>query len=113
MQWQIIVLHKTIFALEWLWQDYFLYEYYKKKFAERVEAFGRAKINAEKQVLRRTLSNAISQCYKPDDIGSDAIKHFCNYYKKDEIHMLHELQEIQKKKVLDISNISESTAIRR
>ena len=113
MHWQMILLYKPIFALEWLWQDYFLYEYYKKRFAERVEAFGRARINAEKQSLRCTLSDAISRCHKHDDIGSDAINHFCNYYKKDELQMLYELREIQEKKALDISNISEIPTIRR
>ena len=104
---------KLFFALEWLWQDYILYDYYKTKFAERVEAFGRARIDAEKGVLRQTLSDAIRQCHEPNDTRSDATNHFCNYYKKDELQMLFKLREVQEKKLLEVSNISESQAIKR
>ena len=91
------------FTLEWLWQDYILYNYYKKKLEERVEAFGRARIEAEKKILRRALSDALIRCHKPDDIEVDAIKHFCKYYKKDELEILVEMKDAQEGKVMEIS----------
>ena len=42
-------LSNNFFTLDWLWQDYILYDYYKNKLKERVDAFGRARIEAEKK----------------------------------------------------------------
>ena len=81
--------------------------------AERVEAFGQARINAERIILRRTLSDAINQCHQLNDTVSDAIKHFCTYYKKDELQMLVEVTNTQEKKVLAFSERKTIPAISR
>ena len=81
--------------------------------AERVEAFGQARINAERIILRRTLSDAINQCHQPNHAVSDAIHHFCNYYKKDELQMLVEVANTQEKRVLAFSKRSTIPATSR
>ena len=69
---------------------------------ERVEAFGLERINAEKIVLRHRLSDAIKQCDQPHDAVSSAIRHFCDYYKKDEFLMIDELRDAQRKRSIEI-----------
>ena len=109
--------HQTLsnifFTLDWLWQDYILYDYYKNKLKERVEAFGRVRIETEKKILRRTLSDALIGCHKPDDIVVDAVKHFCKYYKKDELEIIVELRDAQEGKVMEIPKGREILASRR
>ena len=102
-----------LFTLDWLWQDYILYEYYKAKLVKRVEAFGRERVETEKVLLRRTLSRAISECHKPHDTAPNATSHFCNYYKKDELQMLVEVRDAQQKRCMKISKVSKSPTTRR
>ena len=90
-----------------------LYDHYKAKLAKRVEEFGRKRVDAEKVLLRRTLSRAISQCHKPHDTAPNAMSHFCNYYKKDELQMLVEVRDAQQKRCMNISKISNSPTTRR
>ena len=80
---------------------------------ERVEAFGLERINAEKIVLRHTLSDAIKQCDQPHDAVSSTIRHFCDYYKKHELQMLVEVANAQEKKALAITKRSAIPATRR
>ena len=90
-------------SLEWLWQDYILYDYYKNKFLKRIEAFGWTNVNAGRQNLRNTLYRAISQCHQPANITlSRSFRHFCAYYQKDEYQMVDEVRDIQRKKSLEL-----------
>ena len=102
-----------LFTIDWLWQDYILYDYYKAKLVKRVEAFGRKRVDAEKVLLRSTLSRAISQCHKPHDTAPNAMSHFCNYYKKDELQMLVEVRDAQQKRCMKVSKSSKSPIARR
>ena len=80
---------------------------------KRVEAFGRERVDAEKVLLRRTLSREISQCHKSYDTAPNAMSHFCNYYKKDELQMLVEVRNAQQKRCMKVSKISKRPTTRR
>ena len=74
--------------------NYILYNYYKSKLEEKVETFGRAKINTEKKILRHTLPDAINQCHNPNDHPN-------------------EVRKAQEKKVLEIPKIIKIPESRR
>ena len=90
-------------SLDWLWQDFILYDYYKMKLLKRIEAFGRKNMDAEKQKLRNTLHRAVSQCHQTKyTTMSISARHFCTYHEKDEYQMVDEVRDIQRKKCLEI-----------
>ena len=102
------------FILDWLWQDYILYNHYKTKLLKKVEAFGRVEMDKEKQMMRNVLSRAISQCKVVQNVSTKNIRHFCNYYRKDEFLMIDEVRDIQRKKSLDIiSNLKSNSTKQR
>ena len=89
--------------LDWLWQDYVLYDYYKIKFLKRIKAFGRKNMDAAKQNIRSTLHRAINQCHHPENATmSESLRHFCAYYNKGEYQMIDEVRDMQRKKSLEI-----------
>ena len=90
------------FILDWLWQDYILYNHYKTKFLKRVEVFGRVRMDIEKQKMRNVLSRAVSECDMPTNATTTDVRHFCDYYQKDEFLMIDEVRDIQRKRSLDI-----------
>ena len=93
--------------LDWLWQDYILYEYYKRKFLKRIKAFGREKIDAEKENLRKTFNQTIIQCHQPEnDAISKSAGHFCGYYETREFRMIDEVRDLQRKKSLEVHSKS-------
>ena len=90
-------------SLDWLWQDYVLYDYYKHKLLRKIEDFGRNNMDAEKQKLRNTLYRAIRHCHQPANTTiSRSLRHFCAYYQKDEYQMVDEVRDIQRKKSLEL-----------
>ena len=67
-----------------------------------MEAFGRVRMDIEKQKMRNVLSGAISQCDMLTNATTKNIRHFCDYHKKDEFLMIDEVRDIQRKSSLDI-----------
>ena len=91
------------FTLDWLWQDYILYDYYKIKFLKRLEDFGQENMEAEKFNLRNAFKRSMSQCLQPGTAEkSKSIAHFCAYYDTPEFQMIDEVRDLQRKESLKI-----------
>ena len=65
-------------------------------------AFGRARIEIEKEKMRDVLSREISRCVENENTMSRATRHFCDYYKKDEFLMIDKLRDAQGKRSIEI-----------
>ena len=94
-------IHDSLLFLisDWLWEDYYLYDYFKKKFLLRLEEFGRLRLEEEKRILRNFTSKIIRQCEERKPMSRPNI---CNYISKGEISFLEEVRNIQRKKSLQI-----------
>ena len=95
-------------VLDWLWQDYILYDYYKTQFMDRVKAFGRQELDVEKEMLRKVSLQAMNECSNSRKTSSG---YFCNYYKKGELNFLDEVREIQRNKSLEMLRSIKDTAV--
>ena len=91
--------HFFFLILDWLWEDYHLYDYFKKKFLLRLEEIGRLRLEEEKLLLRNFTSKIISQCEKRKPMARPNI---CNYISKGEFTFLDEVRNIQREKSLKI-----------
>ena len=88
--------------LDWLWQDYVLYNHYQTQFKKKVRSFGRQKMDIEKEKMRTVLSRALSQCGKPKQSIPLDTNHFCDNHEKDEFIMIDEVRNVQRIKSLEI-----------
>ena len=95
-------------VLDWLWQDYILYDYYKTQFMDRVKAFGRPELDVEKEMLQKVSLQAMNECSISRKKSSG---YFCNYYKKGELNFLDEVREIQRNKSLEILRSIKDTVV--
>ena len=86
--------------LGWLWQDYILYNHYKSQFKKRVDAFGRLQMDIEKEKMREVLDKKIGQCGR--NTTTLTTNHFCANYNKEELQMLEEVRNSQRKRSLEI-----------
>ena len=59
-------------------------------------------MDIEKQKMRNVLSRAISQCDMPTNATTTDVRHFCDYYQKDEFLMIDEARDIQRQRSLAI-----------
>ena len=96
------------FVLDWLWQDYILYNHYKTQFMDRVKAFGRQELDVEKERLQTVSLEAMNECSSSRKKSSG---YFCDYYKKGELNFLDEVREIQRNKSLEILRSIKDTAV--
>ena len=94
--------------LDWLWQDYVLYNHYQTQFKKKVKSFGRKKMDIEKEKMRSVLSKAISQCGQLEKNTPHDTNNFCNNYEKDEIIMIDEVRNAQRIKSLEIISKSKN-----
>ena len=92
------------YILEWLSADYVLYNYFKKKFVNQIETYGRSRLEYEKNVLKRITNRTITQCNlnlsSPKNYNS-GINKSCKYYTKGVIALLKEAKKKQTKKSLE------------
>ena len=92
--------------LDWLWEDYYLYDYFKRQFLLRLEEIGRLRLEEEKLLLRNFTSKIISQCEKRKPMARPNI---CNYISKGEFSFLDEIRNIQREKSLKILELRNDT----
>ena len=59
-------------------------------------------MDVEKQKMRNVLSRAFSECDMLTNATTKDIRHFCDYYQKDEFLMIDEVRDIQRNRSLDI-----------
>ena len=102
-----------IFSLDWLWQDYVLYTHYKTELKKKIDAFGPAKINIEKEKMRKILSKKIEDCGRRIKRNSQATDHFCDTYNKDESLLLEDVIGAQRKRSLKIIAMLEHNATKQ
>ena len=92
--------------LDWLWEDYHLYDYFKKKFLLRLEEIGRRRLEDEKRLLRNFTAKILRQCQERKPMSRPNI---CNYISKGEISFLEEVRNIQREKSLKILELRNDT----
>ena len=67
-----------------------------------MKSFGRTKMDIEKEKMRTVLSRTLSQCGKLKKSIPQDTNHFCDNHEKDEIIMIDEVRNVQRKKSLEI-----------
>ena len=102
-----------IFNLDWLWQDYVLYSHYKTQLKKKVDAFGRAKMDIEKEKMRKILSKKIEDCGRRINGNPQATDYFCDNYNKDESQLLEDVIGAQRKRSLKIISMREHNATKQ
>lgn len=79
-----------------------MYDHFKNQFKIKVDVFGRAKMNIEKEKMANVLSREIAQCGSPTYGTPPATTHFCDNYEKNELLMIDEVRNSQAKRSMEI-----------